>query len=50
MANKTALTYLCIATNLQLTDVSNAHEKEFLNAYRVHMLTVQLELKDLKSR
>lgn len=35
---------------MQLTDVSSAQEKEFLNAYRVHMLNVQLELKELKAR
>mmetsp|Transcript_36292 Transcript_36292/g.67624 ORF Transcript_36292/g.67624 Transcript_36292/m.67624 type:complete len:439 (-) Transcript_36292:10-1326(-) len=32
----------------KLTVVSNSQEKEFLSAYRVHMLGVQLELKELK--
>lgn len=32
----------------KLTIVSNSQEKEFLSAYRVHMLGVQLELKELK--
>ena len=32
----------------KLTTVSNSQEKEFLSAYRVHMLGVQLELKELK--
>lgn len=39
-----------VLTTSQLTDVSAAQEKEFLNAYRVHMLNVQLELKELKNK
>ena len=36
--------------NDKVTLVANAQESEFLSAYRVHMLSVQLELKDLKSK
>jgi cell division protein ZapA (FtsZ GTPase activity inhibitor) len=35
---------------VKLNDVSNGQEREFLNAYRVHMLNVQLELKELKQK
>lgn len=35
---------------VKLSQVTSIHEKEFLSAYRVHMLNVQLELKELKSR
>lgn len=34
----------------KLTLVRNDQEKEFLSAYRVHMLNVQLELKELSTR
>jgi len=34
----------------KLTNVSSHIEKEFLSAYRVHMLSVQEELRDLKSQ
>ena len=34
----------------KLTNVSSHIEKEFLSAYRVHMLSVQEELRDLKSK
>lgn len=34
----------------KVSQVSSAQEKEFLNAYRVHMLNVQLELRELKQK
>ena len=35
---------------LKLNHVACTQEKEFLSAYRVHMLSVQLELKELKEK
>jgi hypothetical protein len=35
---------------MQLNVVACVQEKEFLSAYRVHMLSVQLELKELKEK
>ena len=34
----------------KISNVASSQEKEFLSAYRVHMLSVQLELKELKLR
>jgi len=34
----------------KLSQVTSTHEKEFLSAYRVHMLNVQQELKELKAK
>lgn len=36
--------------NEKLTALRADQEKEFLSAYRVHMLNVQLELKELSSK
>ena len=32
----------------KLTDLSSSVDQEFLSSYRVHMLSIQMEIKDLK--
>jgi len=44
------LKMLIASLSSKLTNVSSHIEKEFLSAYRVHMLSVQEELRDLKSQ